>query len=285
MTRLILFTQGYTGYRLIAELNKLNISPIVYTYSMDATNKTRDRQYLREGYPYRYINERSFDPALIDLKSTDLIVCADWTKDFFHAHMPQMPVYHIHPSLLPMYRGYGAVSEQFLKGIAISGVTLYVDNCHIDAGDILFRQEIRVSLGDYPADLIGKACEISAGWLSGMLKGHIPASALQNEDNAFYVQRKRSKQGLIDFNTAAMNVYNTIRAYSTPFFGSYFINKGRKVTVWRAECEKWTGEQGKAGTVIAQSPAGIEIACGEGSIILTKAEIDGLMYERDMIIL
>jgi methionyl-tRNA formyltransferase len=272
MKPITLFTQGYIGERLIHALKAANVAHIAYTYAAAATKRATDKAYLRDGYPYRYINERSFDASRIELTADSTVVCVDWTKDFFHHSQPACPVYHIHPSMLPMYRGYGAISEQFAKGIAISAVTLYKDSySHVDAGDILYQEPIRVSLNDYPTDFIETMVATAACWLADIANGKpLPEGKPQDEALAFHTVRKRSKQGLIDFNLSAMSVYNHIRAYSHPYFGAYYIQDGKVIRVWRAICEKWTGDYGKAGEVLEDNRHGMEIACGEGSVMITE---------------
>ena len=62
------------------------------------------------------------------------------------------------PSLLPKYRGYGAVSEQFIRGVVYSGVTIYEYNGVIDGGDIIYQQEIKVE--NYFKKFISKVFEV-----------------------------------------------------------------------------------------------------------------------------
>jgi methionyl-tRNA formyltransferase len=258
---------------------------IAYTYAANATKRTADKGYLRAGYPQRYINERAFDPERIELAADSLVFCMDWTKDFFHYTRPACPVYHIHPSLLPSYRGYGAISEQFIKGAAISGLTLYKDEqTGIDSGDILYQEAIRIEHNDWPEDFIAKASKIAAIWIAAMTSmAAMPSPTPQAELSAFHVQRKRTKQGLLDFNLNALSVYNHIRAYSRPFFGAYFLHNGEQIKVWRASCEKWSGIYGKPGEIINKSKAGVEIACGEGSIVLIEIENSRGTQQYDMI--
>jgi methionyl-tRNA formyltransferase len=90
----------------------------------------------------------------------------------------------------------------------------------------------------------------------------------QDEALATYTGRIRRRDGFIDLNMGALYVHNTIRAYSHPYFGAYFYHNGEKITVWKSVCEKWSGNQGRAGEIIGRSPDGVEIACGEGSVIL-----------------
>ena len=279
--RILLFTQGFSGKLLCEALEKRGINHIIYTYALNAVRREADQVYLREGYPYRYINERSFDGSKVEVQGGDVIICADWTKDFFHKTDPAAPVYHLHLSLLPGYRGYGAVSEQFLRGAAVAGVTLYRENGHIDAGPVAYQREIRIE-HDHSAEEYIRACiKAAAEWISELADGAQPALRAQDETAAFYVQRHRRRMGMIDLNACALYVYNTVRAYSKPFFGSYFYRNREKITVWKAKCERWAGIHDNPGTVLERTVNGAEVACGEGSVILTEVEVNGVVYRFD----
>ena len=105
MGNLYLFTQGYSGELFYKKLIESGIHPTVYTYAADATRKSGDKAYLREGFPLRYIHERSYDPQRIELRKEDLVICFDWTKDFFHSISAPCPVYHLPPLPAPPFPG------------------------------------------------------------------------------------------------------------------------------------------------------------------------------------
>jgi len=211
------------------------------------------------------------------------IICVDWTKDFFKG--ADWDVVFAHPSLLPAYRGYSAITEQFVRGVAVSGATFYKQGDRIDAGDIVSSKQIDINYEDYPSDFLEKYASVCADFIVELnRKGLASYHAVpQDEASSFYLQRKRGKDSIIDFNRDAFSLYNHIRGYSRPFFGAFFMHNGQKVTVWRATTEKWQGDYGEAGQVLEVSDDGVEIACGSGSITLTEVEIDGKVYKGDQI--
>ncbi len=281
--RVLLFTQGFAGELLYDAVKERGIFPVTYTYAQNSARRDADRAYLREGHPFRYIHERAFDGVKTEVRGDDVIVCAEWTKDFFHNTSPAAPVYHAHFSLLPLYRGYGAVSEQFLRGAALAGVTLYRDNGHIDAGPVAYQREIRIGHNLTVEEYIRMCVEAVSEWTAELANGAEPLLTEQDETLAFHIQRRRKHMGMLDLNANALYVYNAIRGYSKPYFGSYFYHNGEKITVWKAECDKWSGMQGRPGEILGRGFHGVEIACGEGSVVLTEAEINGTIYGFDEI--
>lgn len=281
---IILFAQGLFGGLLLTELENIGLSVQLYTYAENSVRRKSDLIHLRQGYPFRYINERKYNPSLIKLTEKDIVFCAEWTKDFFHQTPPPCQYYFLQPSLLPKYRGYGAVSEQFLRGAAIGGITLYMDNPRTDCGDILYQEEIPISFNDYPADYLEKCASKAAKFIISILNERSFSPFPQNELEAINVPRIRTKNGLIDLNMNAINVYNTIRAFSYPYFGAYYYYKGEKITIYKALCEKWSGTEGKPGEIISNGNYGVEIAVGEGSITLTNAVYKNKTYKHEDII-
>lgn len=276
-----LFTANRTGELLLDILKGTSLRPKVITYARGAqrTGLASDLSRFTDDFRMTFITDNSAERCadINALTEGMLPVCIDWTKDFFNG--VTYPVVYSHPSLLPMYRGYSAVTEQFERGVSIGGASFYLRNEKIDGGDIIRQEKIRLGFDMYPDDffhIYAETCakfliDLDANGLSGF------TTAQQDDMEAVYLQRKRTRDALIDFNRDAFSLYNHIRAYSRPFFGAYFISGGRKVTVWRAITEKWQGDYGEPGTILDMSINGTEIACGSGTIVIT--ETDGMIWD------
>jgi methionyl-tRNA formyltransferase len=262
----VFFLQGFFGERISSLIAPL--SPLIYTYSADSSYKF-NKPFLRDGC--RYINEKRFDKEKIRIAKDDIVFCGAWTKDFFHHAPHDFSVYHIHPSLLPMYRGVGAVSEQFERGVAVGGVSIYLDCGKADAGDIAYREEVRIEHNDYPEDYLNKCAAAAHRGIMKILKGDF---SLIKQDDALATAagRIRSRKTILDVNLTALSFYNSVRAYSLPYAGARLFLNGEFITVWRCSIESWSGICGRAGEIIGESDYGLEMACGEGSVILTSLE-------------
>ncbi len=273
---IILFTANVTGAMLLDTLKTGSLRPHVITYSkgFQRTGLADDFTRFTNDFPITFISANSHEkcPELEQIMKGNIAVCVDWTKDFFAG--AGYPVIYSHPSLLPLYRGYSAVTEQFERGVAVSGATFYLMSEQIDGGDIIYQQKIRLDFNDYPMDFYQKYIPVCAEFIHELNMrgpegfGRTP----QNPDSAVYLQRKRTRDALIDFNRDAFSLYNHIRAYSRPFFGAYFLMNGQKATVWRASTEKWQGDYGEPGTIIDIYDKQIEVACGSGTIMLTDCD-------------
>lgn len=281
----VLFTANRTGELLLELLKGTGLRPKVITYARGAqrTGLAADMSRFTGDYRMTFISENSADRCadINALTEGMLPVCIDWTKDFFNG--VGYPVIYGHPSLLPMYRGYSAVTEQFERGVAVGGASFYIRNERIDGGDLIYQNKIKLDFDMYPDDFYRLYAAECAKFLTELdakgLDGFTPVP--QDDTEAVYLQRKRTRDSLIDFNRDAFSLYNHIRAYSRPFFGAYFMSGGRKVTVWKAKTEKWQGDYGEPGTILDMSINGTEVACGSGTIVIT--ETNGMIWDEEKI--
>ncbi|WP_303850731.1 formyltransferase family protein [Seleniivibrio woodruffii] len=269
-----LFTANVTGMMLLEDLKAEGLFPRVVTYArgFQRTGLACDFERFEKDFIVTYLSSNNFSECSDILGDIGLPVCIDFTKDFFEG--AEFPVIYAHPSLLPLYRGYSAVTEQFERGVAVGGASFYLRSEKIDGGDIVFQTPLRIGFEDYPEDYLAKYAVTCAEFIKALnvkgIEGFIPVR--QDDAYAVYLQRKRTRDALIDFNRDSFSLYNHIRAYSKPYFGSYFLSNGQKFVIWRAKPEKWQGDYGKAGCVLNISDDGIEIACGSGTILLTDVE-------------
>ena len=286
MKKVIVFASGLMGECTLKYLEKMGRFPTVITSSPDIMRRrnTGCLDSLSSQFKVYESHENKFTALPPELSDADYIVSVDWTKDYFKDSKPPFPVYHTHPSLLPLYRGYGAISRQFMSGVKVSGLTAYLDGGSIDAGDIVFCKKIKIAYGDIPADFIKSCGEACAEFIIGLQEGKEFIPVPQAHEKAFYMARTRNSQKVIDFNASAISVYNFITAYSYPFSGGIFYYKGEKYRAMRAFVEKWEGVYGEPGEVVDKSDYGVEVACGDGTVIIKETDLNTDLIEAgDMI--
>ena len=284
---IILFTSNITGFKILEKLDEYSFYPSVVTFhkNFQRTNLSRDFSIFYNKFPITFISKNKYGLAKSEIQFTDApyIICIDWKKDFFKEEKPEgKNIIFAHPSLLPMYRGYGAITEQFLKGVSKSGISFYEANDIIDGGGIIFQKEIIIEFNNYPMDFIEKFTDIAVEFILDLNDKGINSFAKvpQNEDYSFYLTRQRTKNALIDFNRDAYSLHNHIRAYSKPFFGAFFYFNNEKIIVWKAYTEKWQGDYGKPGVILRKNDDGIEVAAGQGTIVITEIEKKEKIYKN-----
>lgn len=271
----LLFIADILGELLLIELDNKKIYPDIITPPKDIIRKKHRSKILSYSYKFNITESSSSNiNELIknyDISKYDYLLAVGFSKDYFKSfHDSSKKVYHAHPSLLPKYRGYSAISEQFLRAVQLSGVTVYEATDIIDAGDIIYQKEIAIDLYDIPLIFIEKVAKEVANFIELLESDTKFAKVKQDEQLAFSTGRIRTKDMRIDFNSSAYAVHNFIRAFSYPFPFAYCYYNDILYYIPSAYIDKWSGSYGECGSIIHIDDNGIEIATGDGSIIVTE---------------
>lgn len=290
--KILLFAAHVAGYFLLERLRDERVDGItIATYDERFIRRQAggDFRSFQNHFPVTFLSTNRYAEAerYFSGSNYDCALCVEWTKDFFADHAPQFPVLYTHPAMLPLYRGYGAVTEQFIRGVSMGGMSVYQASTLVDAGDIVWQRRIPVGYDDYPLDFLSAYADTCFDFIMH-LKQHGAESlprTKQDPERGTYLVRKRRRDACIDFGMSAPSVHNFIRGYSHPYYGAFCFAGDRRLTVWRAQTEKWQGRYGEPGEVIAQHPYGVEIACGEGTVLLTEVEENGaVMRDADILL-
>lgn len=119
---------------------------------------------MQRGIPAVLLNHRNyqkredFDRQIVKtLKDhgVELVVMAGWmrlvTSVLIEAFREQ--IINIHPSLLPSFKGVGAVEQALAAGVKISGCTVHLVTPDMDSGPIILQSAVPVLLEDTPETL------------------------------------------------------------------------------------------------------------------------------------
>src|SRR5205085_10749431 len=90
----------------------------------------------------------------------------------------------------------------------------------------------------------------------------------QNPARASTWPKRTPADGIIDWETRALYLYDWVRAQTRPYPGAFTFLGDEKVVVWRARPLEWRGDAA-AGTVVDAGPL---VACGEGALLLEGGE-------------
>jgi methionyl-tRNA formyltransferase len=180
---------------------------------------------------------------------------------------------NVHASLLPRWRGAAPIQWAIAEGDTLTGVCLMQMEAGLDTGPLLAlrREEIReedttLTLG---LRLAAKGGELLRDALPRFLQGELlpVPQAAQGVTLARVVERS---DGWLDFGRPASVLLRRMRAF-TPWPGAWTTLSGHVLKVHRAQVESG---HGPPGTVLA-TEAGLEVACGEGSLLLLEVQAEG----------
>lgn len=273
----VLFLSGFLGREILSRLSKTRLRPFIICRSPSSLrNKDGDYSKFSDIFQIWEISSHKFSSNIFPgFSGLSAAFTAGWPKDFFHGEcIPGFPIYHAHPSLLPMYKGYGAVSEQFLRGVRFSGLSVYEENGIYDGGGIVFRENIPINLEDTPKTFLENCADACVRFIEKLSAGCSFKPSPQNPERGFYVPRVRNAQKIIDFNASAYAVYNFIRAYSFPYKGAGFYFKNCRFEAISASIEGWSGFEGEPGRILKVSQDGLLVACGEGCVLIKEISFE-----------
>ncbi len=220
----------------------------------------------------------AFDETLKAL-NPELIVVVAYGK-ILPVSILDYPVYgcmNVHGSLLPALRGAAPMQRAIMEGHPITGITTMYMADGIDTGDMLLKAEMPIepddnfeSVHDKLAALGAETMRKTIAALRAGTLGRVP----QDDSLATYAAKIEKADCLIDFNRSATEVHNLIRGLSPIPLSFTHTPDGKLLKVVAAHVGAINNQHALPGTVISVSD-GIEVACGEGSVIFTRVVPEG----------
>ena len=191
--------------------------------------------------------------------------------------VPPFGVLNVHASLLPRWRGAAPVEGAILAGDTVTGVTIMKLDAGMDTGPILARRQIRIKPDETAGELESRLADLGADLLLEVLPPYL-AGDLQPEpqpDEGVTVTRPiRKSQARIDWDRAAQDVHNHVRAFA-PEPGAYTFWNGRRLKVFRTKVIASEDEsEAEPGTVVMceGKPA---VMTGDGCLALLRIQMAG----------
>lgn len=196
--------------------------------------------------------------------------------------IPKYETINLHASLLPKYRGANPIQRAIINGDKQTGICTMITELGLDCGDVCMKEVIDITDTTTCVDLYEEISEKSPELLEKTLLSIADGTMKpqkQCEDGVCFANKLEKEECLIDWTKDAQSINNLVRGvYKFPC--AYFIHNDKIIKVLETEV---CTHSGKAGEIINANKAGVEIACGQGSLILTriKPEGKGEMPARD----
>lgn len=183
--------------------------------------------------------------------------------------IPRLGCVNVHASLLPAWRGAAPINRAIMNGDKVGGVSLMMMDVGLDTGDVIISEKLDIPTSwnaeDYHDALAQCGKKALKEFLNIAEAGEIPRTK-QDDSLATYAAKIGNEDAYLTFEESATEVYNRIRGLS-PFPGSYFFLNGKRIKVREAIISDGGGD---VGTVVSVNKGGLEIACKDGSVVITK---------------
>ncbi|WP_371370302.1 methionyl-tRNA formyltransferase [Pseudomonas sp. QL9] len=188
--------------------------------------------------------------------------------------IPRLGCINSHASLLPRWRGAAPIQRAVEAGDAESGVTVMQMEAGLDTGPMLLKVATPISAEDTGGSLHDRLARLGppavieaiAGLAAGTLKGEAQDDAL-----ATYAHKLSKDEAKLVWSLPATELERRVRAFD-PWPVCHTTLNGETLKVWAARLGEGKGEPGK---ILDASRDGLLVACGEGSLLLTRVQLPG----------
>ena len=220
----------------------------------------------------------AFDDTLKAL-DPELIVVVAYGK-ILPVSLLDYPTYgcmNVHGSLLPALRGAAPMQRAIMEGHPVTGITTMYMADGIDTGDMLLKAEMPIEPDDNFETVHDKLAALGAETMRktiAALRAGTLVRIHQDDALATYAAKIEKADCLIDFTRPAIVVHNRIRGLSPIPLSFTHTPDGKMLKVVSARVGCLEGQKAVPGTVISVSD-GIEVACGEGTVIFTRVVPEG----------
>lgn len=188
--------------------------------------------------------------------------------------IPRLGCINSHASLLPRWRGAAPIQRTVEAGDAESGVTVMQMEAGLDTGPMLLKVSTPIAAEDTGGSLHDRLASLGpqaviqaiAGLAAGTLK-----SEIQDDSLATYAHKLNKDEARLDWSRPAIELERLVRAFN-PWPICHSTLAGDALKVHAAELGEGSGA---VGTILAADKSGLTVACGEGSLRLTRLQLPG----------
>jgi len=196
--------------------------------------------------------------------------------------LPPLGCLNIHASLLPRWRGAAPIHRAIEAGDAETGITIMQMDAGLDTGPMLLGERMPIRADDTTATLQARLAELGGRLIVSALERAAAQRLVatpQPEAGATYARKVGKDEAAIDWSRPAIEIERRLRAFD-PFPGATTILGGEIVKCWRGVVADAAAEGAGAaaptpGTVLSADAAGIRVACGRGTLLLTDLQRAG----------
>lgn len=188
--------------------------------------------------------------------------------------IPPYGCVNVHASLLPRYRGAAPLNWCIVNGETETGVTTMLMDVGLDTGPMLLKRATPIHPDEDIASLHDRMARLGAELLAETVDGLKAGTVVpepQDDRQSCYAPLLKKEDGLIDWSRTARSVHNLVRGFAL-WPGAVTTCDGEVLKVFRTSV---ASGQGLPGSVLAAGKEGIEVACGEGSLLIHELQAAG----------
>jgi methionyl-tRNA formyltransferase len=176
--------------------------------------------------------------------------------------------------LLPRWRGAAPVQRAILAGDRQTGISIMQMDEGLDTGDVLAQATLAIAERETTATLTQKLAALGPETLLNALAQIQAGTATpkpQSQTGVTYADKIGKDEAEIDWHKPVQEVDRQIRGFNPDPIAFSHLGALR-VKIWQAAIQGETST-GAPGEIIACSRNGIDVACGQGTLRITRLQI------------
>ena len=190
--------------------------------------------------------------------------------------IPPLGCINIHGSILPALRGAAPVQWAVLNDLPETGVTAMYLNAGMDEGDIIDVRTTPISVTETAGELMDRLAVLGAELLRDTLSavaGGTASRRAQDPALASYAPMLTKELSPIDWTQPARHILAQIRGLN-PWPAATATLDGTEFKIWEARANAQRADA-DPGAPVSLTKAGLVVACGDGTILITKLQAPG----------
>ena len=236
---------------------------------------------LAHGIPV-YQPKRVREPECIEYLtsfSPELIVVVAFGQ-LLPKELLELPKYccvNVHASLLPKYRGAAPIQWAVIHGEEVTGVTTMRMDEGLDTGDMILKEEVRLTPEETGGSLFDRLSEVGANLCVRTLAAIEDGSAVyipQAHEEATHTAMIKKQLGNLDFSRPAVELERLIRGLN-PWPSAYTKCGDKILKIWKASVVEEEGQKAQPGTVVQVAKESLQIQTGDGRLSLLEVQLEG----------
>lgn len=193
--------------------------------------------------------------------------------------MPKKGCYNIHASILPRWRGAAPIHRALLAGDTETGVTIMEVVPALDAGAMVSVGRVEIHASSTTQTLHDALSALGATLMVEAMHTLAQQGTLfaQPQDEALvtYAHKLEKTESAMDWSQSASQISRQVRGFN-PFPVAQTSFNNEVCRIWMATCaDTSTHTKAKPGEIVRISDDAIEVACGEGMLIITELQAPG----------
>lgn len=220
--------------------------------------------------PIKLKDERDMIQKIKDINPDFIIVVAFGqllTKEVLD--IPKYGCINLHGSLLPKYRGAAPIQWSIIKGEKISGNTTMLMDEGLDTGDILLKDEVKITedmtAGELFDILKDRGVKLLIDTIEG-IKGNEIIGKKQSNDETFYAKMLNKDIARINWEDSAENINNLIKGLN-PWPIAFTEYKEKPMKIYSAKVLKEVYNK-EPGTIVSANKEGLRISCKNSTLLV-----------------